>query len=861
MNTLLRTFVLVWLFSLLGMAEVQAQGPKAYIPDSAFRVFLQINYPTCMVGDSLITNCQSVVLSTALFVQGQQIKNLDGIQYFTALSNLQCSFNQLMSLPTLPSSLQILFCSQNKLTSLPTLPSNLQELDCGGNQLTSLPTLPSSLQELQCSNNKLTSLLTLPSNLEYLDCAKNQLTSLPTLPSSLKFLSSDQNQFTSLPTLPSNLQTLTCNDNQLTSLPTLPSNLQTLACNDNNLTSLPTLPSSLMKLFCSINQLISLPTLPNSLKDLNCSNNQLTSLPTLLSNLEYLDCSNNQLTSLPPLPSTLQYLHCIYNQLTSLPTLPSTLTDLECFNNQLISLPNLPDSLIYLGCHSNQITCLPILPATINILTFSSNPINCLPNKPNAMIQSNFSTYPFCQVGNLYNCIVFPKSRGKVFLDLNSDGVQNANEKGVWNQAVKIQQNGYLFFTDSLGRYEAATDTGQYSLFANFDLNLTYWNAVPDSHTVWFSANNQVDSLNDFALQPKALVKDLQITVGADRPFARPAFPITYHLTHESIGTLDAGDSIVFYYDAQQTFTGSSVPPTSHVGNKLTWNIAQLAPFERRGISASFVVDTFVPLFSTLYNQATIYPVVGDTTPADNQYNHQIGVVNSYDPNAKVSNPPSLTPAQVAANQPLTYTIHFQNLGTASAIDVRIADTLSPRLNLATFEMIAASHPNYSLSIINRVAKWEFLGINLADSASNEPASHGWVTFKITPQPGLLLGDSLVNRAGIYFDYNKVVLTNNSVCKVVQPTATDLPTENLDLSVYPNPSNGSVTVSATLAHTGLVTFEVLSLTGQQVYRSSYNIAAGAFQLPLAMPDVAAGVYTLVVSTTQGRAHHKLVVAR
>jgi hypothetical protein len=79
--------------------------------------------------------------------------------------------------------------------------------------------------------------------------------------------------------------------------------------------------------------------------------------------------------------------------------------------------------------------------------------------------------------------------------------------------------------------------------------------------------------------------------------------------------------------------------------------------------------------------------------------------------------------------------------------------------------------------------------------------------------------------------------------------------------VYPNPSNGSVTVSATLAQTGLVTFEVLSMTGQQVYWSSYNIAAGAFQLPLAMPEVASGVYTLVVSTPQGRAHHKLVVAR
>jgi uncharacterized repeat protein (TIGR01451 family) len=861
MNTLLRTFVLVWLFSLLGMAEVQAQSPKAYIPDSAFRVFLRTSYPTCMVGDSLITNCAAVISEDTVDVSGRQIKNLDGIQYFVSLKELQCSFNQLMSIPTLPSSLQNLYCIFNQLTSLPTLPSNLQNLYCSNNFLTLLSPLPNSLHTISCSQNQLTSLPTLPSSLQTLDCSYNQLMFLPPLPSSVHTIACIQNQLTSLPTLPSSLQTLDCSYSQLTSLPTLPSGLETLYCWNNLLSSLPTLPSSLQFLDFASNYISSLPTLPSSLKSLSCGNNQLTSLPTLPSSLKSLSCGNNQLTSLPNLSINLISLACHNNQLTSLPSLPDSLYFLYCDNNQLTSLPTFPSKLTHFICDFNQVTCLPILPITITNLSFSANPISCLPNKSNAYIQSNFSTYPVCQVGNLYNCNVSPLSRGKVFADLNSDGVQNGNEMGVWNQAVKVQQNGYLFFTDSLGRYEVATDTGQYSLFANFNLNLTYWNVVPDSHTVSFSAYGQVDSLNDFALQPKVSVKDLQITVTADRPFARNALPVTYDLAYENIGTLDSGDSIVFFYDARQTFTSSSVPPTSHVGNKLTWNIAQLTPLERRGISASFVVDTFVPLFSTLYNQATIYPVVGDNTPADNQYNHQIGVVNSYDPNAKVSNPPSLTPAQVAANQPLTYTIHFQNLGTASAIDVRIADTLSPRLNLSTFEMIAASHPNYTLSIINRVAKWEFLGINLADSASNEPASHGWVTFKITPQPGLLLGDSLVNRAGIYFDYNKVVLTNNSVCKVVQPTATDRPTDKLDLSVYPNPSNGSVTVSATLAQTGLVTFEVLSLTGQQVYRSSYNIAAGAFQLPLAMTEVASGVYTLVVSSTQGRAHHKLVIAR
>src|SRR3989344_5876919 len=68
---------------------------------------------------------------------------------------LDCSNNQLTSLPELPPSLQELYCSDNQLTSLPELPPSLQELYCYGNQLTSLPELPPSLHILYCSYNPL----------------------------------------------------------------------------------------------------------------------------------------------------------------------------------------------------------------------------------------------------------------------------------------------------------------------------------------------------------------------------------------------------------------------------------------------------------------------------------------------------------------------------------------------------------------------------------------------------------------------------------------------------------------------------------------------------------------------------------
>jgi Leucine-rich repeat (LRR) protein len=96
------------------------------------------------------------------------IKSLPDLTRFKNLKKLNCSANQITSLPSLPQTLKILYCSDNKLTSLPTLPQNLQTLYCYSNQLTSLPTLPQHLEFLDCSYNKLTSLPTLPQNLKTL---------------------------------------------------------------------------------------------------------------------------------------------------------------------------------------------------------------------------------------------------------------------------------------------------------------------------------------------------------------------------------------------------------------------------------------------------------------------------------------------------------------------------------------------------------------------------------------------------------------------------------------------------------------------------------------------------------------------
>ena len=114
-------------------------------------------------------------------------------QLNTNLRELNCSYNQIQSLPPLPEKLEILYCSYNLLTNLPQLPKKLNTLWCSRNQLIQLPPLNPNLLILWCSHNQLTSLPPLNLKLEELKCWNNQLTSFPNLNPNLKIYDYEYN--------------------------------------------------------------------------------------------------------------------------------------------------------------------------------------------------------------------------------------------------------------------------------------------------------------------------------------------------------------------------------------------------------------------------------------------------------------------------------------------------------------------------------------------------------------------------------------------------------------------------------------------------------------------------------------------
>ena len=89
-----------------------------------------------------------------------------------------------------------------------------------------------------------------------------------------------------------------------------------------------------------------------------------------------------------------------------------------------------------------------------------------------------------------------------------------------------------------------------------------------------------------------------------------------------------------------------------------------------------------------------------------------------------------------------SYSIHYTKL-----YDIR--DTLDLNLNIFSVTSGVSSHP-YTFQIAgSRVLEWRFDNILLVDSTTNEPDSHGFVSFTVNQNPDLPYGTQILNKAVI----------------------------------------------------------------------------------------------------------------
>ncbi|MCC6252353.1 MAG: T9SS type A sorting domain-containing protein [Bacteroidia bacterium] len=500
--------------------------------------------------------------------------------------------------------------------------------------------------------------------------------------------------------------------------------------------------------------------------------------------------------------------------------------------NVTINNSYLGDTLLVKDAGTNNLLSIEINNTGQNPWILSFQPFNMMPFVPDYMtlIQGTADFFPspiklkngldsidnvayFYQVPVINPC-EYGDLNGRIYIDNNNDCTYNLGDD-YFQSYYYISVNGsysnnssgpfYNFNAGNEGLFNIKVQKSYlnngYITYSNPMLPFAYPNQC--SPAVYYFDFNSPFPLNnlDFTLQCTSNV-DVSVSTGSTGT-VRPGVPFLLFPHAFNVGCDTVSGWLKLVLDSRVTYNPilSINPPNSISGDTLIWSYSALNNLGSNGFWNSMTAhvhltpDTTVNIGDTLCFSTFSNIPNNDVNPANNNYTYCVPVVNSLDPNMKevspkgVGNNGVIPPSQTE----LTYTIHFQNTGNAPAINVSIIDTLDAVIIPESMEILLSSHSMTPQWLSDRIVKFNFNNINLADSISNEPASHGLVKFKVKLANNLPLGTQINNKAYIYFDFNAPIITNNVLNTIdILSSVKDIASNNI--TVYPNPATDEITI-------------------------------------------------------------------
>ena len=460
--------------------------------------------------------------------------------------------------------------------------------------------------------------------------------------------------------------------------------------------------------------------------------------------------------------------------------------------------------------------------------------------------------YQICVASNPQDCfvnyayVVVLKNRilGKIKFDANANGC-DASDVYLNNISVK-NLNGSNTNASTTSSYFGS----QYYLIGDSGTNTvsvtglpSYFTVTPATQVFSFSTPGSTTA-PDFCVTSNSNVDDLEIVLVPLFNIV-PGLPALYNIWFKNNGSTTLSGQITFQFDnTKMSFLTSSPSPNTITTNTVVYNYTNIAPFESRLINnVKFQVATppTVNNGNVIPFSGSISPVAADNTPVNNVSLVNQTAVNSQDPNDIVVHEGATIQLAQAQQGYLHYTIRFQNVGTSDAINIKVVNDLDAKLDWSTFQLVSTSH---NCRVKNKNGHNEFLfeGINLP-GASNEPLSHGYISYKVRPISSIAVGNVIPNTANIYFDYNAPIATNIASTTVIN----NLRNENFafnNFNYFPNPVKNSLSISN---DTTIEAIEITSVLGQKMFSRKVN----ELQTEINLSDLSNGVYFVKV-TSEGQ---------
>lgn len=355
-----------------------------------------------------------------------------------------------------------------------------------------------------------------------------------------------------------------------------------------------------------------------------------------------------------------------------------------------------------------------------------------------------------------------PNLTGIVFDDLNNDGIQDVGELGISGIQVEISPGGQRTTTDEFGGYGFEVDAGETYELTIIDEDC--WRYCLNEAIELDAAMNQ-NYLVDYEVNIPACSQGMdvdEIFVDFTSSVARCNTLGKHWINILNNSCQDHSGKIEVRFDPLDTILIVDVPFDSLAGvytfefDDLKQNsIYPIDIVVKRG-NETFASDT-------MHYELTSY-ILEDGGYVELETSNVSQILRcAYDPNDKQVSPSRAEETNsnyTQFDERLIYKVRFQNTGNDTAYNVLITDTLSPLLDPSSFEFISASHPTNVQARNDGVLNFYFSNIYLVDSLTNEPESHGYVSFSIKAYDDIAELDAIVNKAQIYFDLNQAIITN-----------------------------------------------------------------------------------------------------
>lgn len=421
----------------------------------------------------------------------------------------------------------------------------------------------------------------------------------------------------------------------------------------------------------------------------------------------------------------------------------------------------------------------------------------------------------------LPNISNYPSISGRCFMDFNQNKIMDSDEFGFAQQKMKIEPQAETQFANHIGNFQFIVSEGNFTIAPTVSED---WFISTDSVSFHLSVTDSIFSNLDFGFAP--FIEQTKVIADISSGPTRCGFTVPFWITYENIGTTLASGFLTFDVPPLATFIEATPVPDSISNNTYFWSYQNLPPTYSENIEVFLQMPGVQSLGVQLEFQATTLVIDSLGILQECQvYKYPTTINCAYDPNDKQVNPMGFgTNHLTLFEEELDYTIRFQNTGTDTAFTVRIEDQLDEDLDFSTFQILAASHA-YSVKLSESGnAEFLFENILLPDSTTNEPRSHGFIKYRITPKEPIAENTPIHNIAHIFFDFNPPITTNttlNTLVSEIVNVKNNL--SKIDVVIAPNPFDEKLVFQIDgLSNKNFLQLELLDIKGNRIFRQQLN---------------------------------------